>query len=125
MAASVGVNLGIEDHDIYVFARCQHMVNAAVTNIVGPAIAAEDPVGAFYKVLLHFIESSTGRALILMGGNCCFQSIGALTRALAIILACQPCFHSSLQISRNILSQGFVDNISNLSAVLSNANVHA
>ena len=101
------------------------MVHTTVTNIIGPAVTAKDPVGAFYEVLLHFVQSSAGTALVLVSSNCSLQSVGALTRAFAIVLAGQPCFHSSLQFRRNILGQSFLDDISNLSAVLGNAGVHA
>ena len=43
LSAGVGVNFGIEYHDVYVFAGSEYVVNAAVTDIICPAVSAEDP----------------------------------------------------------------------------------
>ena len=45
LSAGVGVDLGIEDEDVDVFAGGEDMVDAAEADVVSPAVAAEDPDG--------------------------------------------------------------------------------
>ena len=52
LAAGVGIYLGVEDHDVHIFARGQHMVHTAVTDVIGPAVAAEDPDGSLGQEVL-------------------------------------------------------------------------
>ena len=51
LAAGVGIYFGIKYHYVNVFAAGKNMVKSAVADIVSPAVAAENPVAAFYKVL--------------------------------------------------------------------------
>ena len=44
LSAGVGVNLGIEYHDVDVFAGSQNVVYAAETDIVSPSVTTEDPL---------------------------------------------------------------------------------
>jgi hypothetical protein len=44
LAAGIGVNLGIHDQDVDIFTLGHDMVQAAVTDIIGPAVTADDPV---------------------------------------------------------------------------------
>ena len=43
LPAGVGVDFGIEHQDVDVAAGGQHVVEAAVADVVGPAVAAHDP----------------------------------------------------------------------------------
>ena len=43
LAAGVGVDLGIEDQHVDVAAAGEHVIEPAVADVVGPAIAADDP----------------------------------------------------------------------------------
>ena len=45
LSAGVGVDLGVEDQDVDVLAGGQDVVQTAVADVVGPAVAAEDPDG--------------------------------------------------------------------------------
>ena len=44
LTARIGVNLGVKDHDVDVFARSEHVIHTAVADVVCPAVAAEDPL---------------------------------------------------------------------------------
>ena len=46
LAAGVGVDFGVEHQDVDVAAGGQHVVQAAVADVVGPAVAAHDPHAA-------------------------------------------------------------------------------
>jgi len=52
LSAGVGVNFGVEHEDVDVLAGGEHMVNAAVAYIKGPAVAAEYPDGLLVHVIL-------------------------------------------------------------------------
>ena len=43
LPAGVGVHLGVEQQHINVLAGAEHVIEAAEADVVGPAIAAEDP----------------------------------------------------------------------------------
>ena len=45
LPAGVGVDLGVHDEHVEVFAGCEHMVEAAEADVVRPAVAAEHPEG--------------------------------------------------------------------------------
>ena len=53
LAAGVGVDLGVKDEDVDVFAGGDDVVQTAVADVVGPAVAAEDPHGFLHQVLLQ------------------------------------------------------------------------
>src|SRR5699024_10370940 len=52
LSAGVGVDLGIEHEDVHVLAGSQNMVQAAEADVVGPAVAAEDPDALLGEVVL-------------------------------------------------------------------------
>src|SRR5699024_9385742 len=45
LSACVGVNLGIEYHDVDILSACENMVNTAESDIVSPSVTTEDPLG--------------------------------------------------------------------------------
>ena len=47
LAAGVGIDLGVEHQDVDVAAGGQHVIQAAVADVVGPAVAADDPDALF------------------------------------------------------------------------------
>ena len=49
----VGIDLGIEHQDVDVFAGSKDMVEVPVADIVGPAVAAEDPDRSLDQVLFQ------------------------------------------------------------------------
>ena len=56
LTAGIGINFGIENKNVHVFAGGQHMVQAAVTDIIGPTVAAEGPNGFFHQVVFTGID---------------------------------------------------------------------
>ncbi len=52
LAAGVGVHLGVEHEHVHVLAGGEHVIESAVSDIVGPAVAAEDPHRLLGQVLL-------------------------------------------------------------------------
>ena len=52
LATGVGVNLGIEYHNVYILAGSEDVIQAAEADIVSPAVAAEDPDGLFARYSL-------------------------------------------------------------------------
>ena len=49
LAAGVGINLGVEHQHVHVAAARQHVVEAAVADVVSPAVAADDPDALFHQ----------------------------------------------------------------------------
>ena len=52
LSACVGVNLGIEYHDVDILAASKYMVNTAESDIVCPSVTTEDPLGFLAEVSL-------------------------------------------------------------------------
>ena len=52
LAAGVGIHFGIEHEDVDVLVGRQHVVHAAEADIIGPAVASEDPHGLLVQVIL-------------------------------------------------------------------------
>ncbi len=59
LSAGVGIHLGIEHQDVDVAAAGQHVVQTAVADIIGPAVAADDPDG--------FLDQAVGQADQILG----------------------------------------------------------
>ena len=53
LAAGVGIDLGVEHQDVDVAARCEHVIEPAVADVVGPAVAADDPDALLDQVVGH------------------------------------------------------------------------
>jgi hypothetical protein len=49
LAAGVGVNLGIEHEDVDVASAGEHVIEAAVADVISPAVAADDPDTLFHQ----------------------------------------------------------------------------
>ena len=65
LAAGVGVDLGVEDQDVDVASARQHVVEAAVADVVGPAVAADDPDAAPDQMIDHRQEIARRFAVLL------------------------------------------------------------
>ena len=68
MSSRIGVNLGIEHQQVDVESTSQHVIEAAVANVVGPAVSADDP-----DALLHH-HVGEGQELLCFGQIQCLQS---------------------------------------------------
>ena len=104
LAAGVGVDLGVEDEDVDILAGSQDVVQAAEADVVGPAVAAEDPDGLLGEVLLvsqDLAAQLAGVALasgdngVLQGGD---ELLGGLAVGLAVVHGVQPVLGGGLQI---------------------------
>ena len=47
LSAGVGIHLGVDHHDVDVLAAGQHVVQTAESDVVAPAVSAEDPLALF------------------------------------------------------------------------------
>ena len=75
LTTGVGVNFGIEYHDVYVFAGCDYVVETTETDIVSPTVATEDPHG-FLSEVVFFSEDRLASIAINLFEFCnvCFGS---------------------------------------------------
>ena len=53
LAAGVGIDLGVQDQDVHVAAGCEDVVEAAVADVISPAVAADDPDALLDEVVRH------------------------------------------------------------------------
>ena len=52
LTAGVRVDLGVHNEDVHILTRGQHVVHAAVTDVVTPAVAADDPLRLLHEPVL-------------------------------------------------------------------------
>ena len=72
LTAGVGIDLGIEHKDVDVFVLSEDVVQTAVTDIVSPAVAADDPEGLLddaVAVLIDGLEDALELALGCLDGG--------------------------------------------------------
>ncbi len=67
LAARVGVELGVEDQDVDVAAGGHHVVEAAEADVVGPAVAADDPDALVDEIVLQLLDF--GQEGLELGGG--------------------------------------------------------
>ena len=68
LPAGVGVDLGVEDQHVDVAAARQHVVQAAGSDVVGPAVAADDPDAAPHQLVDHAAQVDDGRIILVLQG---------------------------------------------------------
>jgi len=56
LSTSVGVNLGVNNNDVYIFAGSEYVVETTESDVVTPAVAAEDPLALLDHELLELDE---------------------------------------------------------------------
>ena len=62
LAAGVRVDLGVEHEDVDVALAGQHVVEAAVADVVGPSVAADQPHALLHQVVGERLERGAPRA---------------------------------------------------------------
>ena len=87
LSAGVGVHLGVEDHNIDVVAGSQDVIQAAVTDVICPAVAAEDPEALLGQVLL--ILQDLFRFIAAAGFQSSDQGLGRSVVGLGVVLGFQ------------------------------------
>ena len=56
LSAGVGVHLGVNNHDVDILAAGQHVVETAESDVIAPAVAAEDPLALLDEAVTEFEE---------------------------------------------------------------------
>ncbi len=90
LATGVGIYFVIDDENVEVFRRCHDMVQTTITDIICPAIAADDPDGLLADVFFvsqeisHFFARFTCKLCFFQFGN---QICADLFRRFAFIMA--------------------------------------
>ena len=128
LSAGVGVNFGIEYQNVYVFAACEYVIQSAVTDVVCPTVAAEDPNGLLnYAVCAVFdcgksglefafgfgngvIEVSVYGSLNFLGNVCVFHIFEPEFKCVAYARACAE-FDSLIHKGSESCSASFVSEI--------------
>src|SRR5699024_5920501 len=114
LSTSVGVNFGIEYHNVYVLAGSQNMVQTAEADIVCPTVATENPDGLLGQVFLlsqNFLAQATASSCTLF--KFCNQSLGSLCVCSAVFLGLHELSDSILGFSRGVLALSHLFELSN------------
>ncbi|OPZ60770.1 MAG: hypothetical protein BWY87_00264 [Deltaproteobacteria bacterium ADurb.Bin510] len=122
LAAGVGVDLGVHDQDVDVLAAGQHVVDAAVADVVGPAVAAEGPDRLLGEVVLE-LEDGLGR-VTAVGSQRCDQLLAGGLAGLAVVHGLEPGLHGSLAGGRRAVQIG-LDHVGQGLALLADGQGHA
>ena len=69
LSARIGVDFGVEDEQVYILARSDDVVQSAVTDVISPAVAADDPDRLCNQVVGNG-EKPFGRVLGAVLENC-------------------------------------------------------
>ena len=56
LSAGVGVNLGVNNNDVYIFARSEYVVETTESDIVAPTVAAKDPLALLDEAVAELEE---------------------------------------------------------------------
>ncbi len=100
LAARVGINFGIEYEHIDVFAGGENVIQSAVTDIVSPAVAAEDPDGFLDEAVFRLIDLFAERIAVAAAVFAAFQRldkfIGRRFAAFRVFHIGEPFFAGSL-----------------------------
>ena len=95
LSACVGVNLGIEYHDVDILAACKYVVNTAESDIVSPSVTTEDPLGLLSQDNL----CSSAISFACIASACfqsCYQLVSSCTVCSAYAEGIQPFLSSCL-----------------------------
>ena len=84
LAAGVGVDLGVEHQDVDVAAAGEHVVEPAVADVVGPAVAADQPHALLHQVVGEGLETAR------LGGLDCSAAPAAAPRPARAAPRCRP-----------------------------------
>ena len=93
LSARVGVDLGIEHHDVDILARCKHMVKAAIADVICPSVTAEDPLRALDEVVVVAVDAAKELVTSLLRFEEALKRACAVSCALALIALVKPCLH--------------------------------
>ena len=73
LSAGVGIDLSIKDEDVHILLGGDNVIQSAVADVVGPAIATEDPHGLLGQILLlaqQVSRNGAGLAIAEQGALC-------------------------------------------------------
>ena len=109
LAACVGVYFRVEYEDVHIFAGRNHVVQATVADVVGSAVATDDPLAAFYQIVGQFGQFCAVRATSSLSGfDEREQLAGGSLAGIGIVHAVNPFLSSSLEVGRRAFgSDGF------------------
>ena len=123
LSAGVGVHLGIQNQNVDVLALGQHVIQSAVADVIGPAVAAEDPEGLLGQQVL--VGNDGLAQLAIAAFDLGDQLLAGLLGDLGVVHAGQPLLSGSLGVG----AVGFLDQLADvlrqLGAALVDGQVHA
>ena len=104
LAAGVGVNFGVEDENVHIFAAGDHVVQSAVANVVGSAVTTDDPLRTLGEIVAEFVELCANRATFgLTGLDERFETGGGRLALGRFVLAVEPLLCGFLEFCAHML----------------------
>ena len=97
LPAGVGVDLGVDDEDVHIDAGGKDMVEAAVADVVGPAVAAIHPHGLLHKRVGALLQPLHVRAVAAGSSQRGFESFGYRPGLVRFVALFKPGFESSFE----------------------------
>ena len=111
LAAGVGVHLGVEHKDVDVLTRCDDVVETAVADVVGCAVATDDPLRALHQIVVEGLQFLAGLAALgSASGNLCTQLRCNLLRLVSVVAVGNPLLGQRLVFGRDVAGlDGFAE----------------
>ena len=101
LTTSVGVNLGVEYEDVHIFARSEHVVKTAVTDVIRCTVTTDDPLATLREEVAEFIElCATWATVFLTCLDEWEELVGCCATCCCIVLACFPFLCCCLELFR-------------------------
>ena len=93
LTAGIRIHFRVKHQNVDVLPRCQHMVQAAVADVVSPSVAAENPLGALHEIIAGRVNFIQQLVVALGCFQCRNQAVGAFAAAFPDIFVLQPVRH--------------------------------
>ena len=97
-----GIDLRIHDKYVDVVPLGQNMVQAAESDVIGPAVAAEAPDRFLDQQVGHGFDFFHQRCLASRAGEDVLYPVAVLAGGRGIVLAIQPGFHGLFEFGRDV-----------------------
>ena len=104
MSARVRVNLGVENKDVYVFARCDNVVQTAVTDVVRGTVATDNPLRTLNEIVVERFQF--GASFATFGCTSLDEGFEFCTRHLrcvGVVFGVEPFVGSFLKLGRHLI----------------------
>ena len=104
MSTRVRVNLGVENKDVYVFARSDNVVQTAVTDVVRGTVATDNPLRTLNEIVVECFQF--GASFATFGSTSLdegFEFCTRFLRCVGVVFSVEPFVGSLLKLGRHLI----------------------